>query len=358
MSRAAKPDGPGGDRGTATVLVTGAAGFIGSHFVRLLLAASPGARVIGYDALTYAGNLENLSDCRDNPRFRFVRGDICDAVLLTPIFSEGLDAVVNLAAESHVDRSIMEAKTFVSTNVVGVEVLLDLARHHGVGRFVQISTDEVYGSLGPGEKSTEDSVLSPTNPYSASKASADLLVQAYHKTFALPTVIARCSNNYGPYQFPEKLVALTVTNLLEDKQVPLYGDGRNRRDWIHVRDHCEAILAVLERGEPGMVYNVAGGCELQNVEMVRSVLRHLGRNESAIDYVKDRPAHDRRYAMDTTRITTRLGWKPRVEFAQVLAETIDWYVSHKPWWLRVKSGEYLSFYEKQYGRSGVTGPAP
>jgi dTDP-glucose 4,6-dehydratase len=339
----------------AGILVTGAAGFIGSNFTRLLLRARPEAHVLALDALTYAGNLDNLADCLDDARVRFVRGDICDAEALGPLFAEGLEAVVNFAAESHVDRSILGAQEFVRTNVVGVQVLLDLARTYAVRRFLQVSTDEVYGSLGPTGKFTELTPLSPNSPYSASKAAADLLVQAYHETFGLPTLITRCSNNYGPYQFPEKLIPLFVTNLLEGRKVPLYGDGLNVRDWIHVEDHCRAILTVLERGAVGRVYNIGGERELPNLTIAQLLLGHLGRDESSIEYVKDRPGHDRRYAMDITRIATELGWRPEVPFERGLAETIDWYVDHEAWWRRIKSGEYLTYYEKQYGAGGVVG---
>jgi dTDP-glucose 4,6-dehydratase len=341
----------------STVLVTGAAGFIGSNFVRLLLRERQEARIVALDALTYAGNLENLSDCTQNPRFRFVRGDICDADVAGPIFADGLDAVVNFAAESHVDRSIMGAKAFIRTNVVGVQVLLDQARQHGGVRFLQVSTDEVYGSLGPTGKFTEESPLAPSSPYSASKAAADLLVDACYRTFGLPTIITRCSNNYGPYQFPEKVIPLFVTNLLEDQKVPLYGDGLNVRDWIHVEDHCEAILLILEKAKPGSTFNIGGECELPNIEIAWCILRHLGHDESAIEYVKDRPGHDRRYAMDITRISGELGWKPRIDFEKGIVETIDWYVANRLWWQRIKTGEYLTHYERQYGRGGIVGAA-
>ncbi|MFQ5592252.1 MAG: dTDP-glucose 4,6-dehydratase [Phycisphaerae bacterium] len=337
------------------ILVTGAAGFIGSNFVRMLLSVRPDARVVALDALTYAGNLENLADCRSHPRFRFVRADICNADDMSPVFSDGLDAVVNFAAESHVDRSIIGAQEFARTNFGGVQVLLDLARHHQVKRFLQVSTDEVYGSLGPVGRFTERTPIAPNSPYSASKAAADLLVHAYHHTFGMPTLITRCSNNYGPYQFPEKLIPLFITNLLEGKKVPLYGDGLNVRDWIHVRDHCEAILLVLEQAEPGSVYNIGGDCELPNVEIARSLLRHLKHDESMINYVTDRPGHDRRYAMDISLISSQLGWRPRVQFDEGLTETIDWYVSHRQWWERIKTGEYLRYYEAQYGPGGIVG---
>ncbi len=337
------------------ILVTGAAGFIGSNFVRLLLRKRTETDVIALDALTYAGNLESLTDCVGNPKYRFVRADICDADAVAPIFGEGLDAVVNFAAESHVDRSIMGAQEFVRTNVVGVQILLDLAREHGVGRFLQVSTDEVYGSLGPTGTFSEQTPIAPNSPYSASKAAADLLVRAYHVTFGVPTLITRCSNNYGPYQFPEKLIPLFVTNLLMGRKVPLYGDGLNVRDWIHVEDHCEGILTVLEKAQPGAVYNLGGNKELRNIEIVRHILSHLGQDESMIEYVKDRPGHDRRYAMDITRIQADLGWAPRVPFEKGLAETIDWYVAHEEWREHIRSGEYLTYYERQYGTGGVVG---
>jgi dTDP-glucose 4,6-dehydratase len=337
------------------ILVTGAAGFIGSNFVHLLLRDRPDVDVVALDALTYAGDLENLADCLENKRFCFVKANICDAEALAPVFAKGLDAAVNFAAESHVDRSILGAQEFVRTNVVGVQVLLDLARQHALPRFLQISTDEVYGSLGPTGLFTEQTPIAPNSPYSASKAAADLLVQSYHHTFGLPVLITRCSNNYGPYQFPEKLIPLFVTNLLEGRKVPLYGDGLNVRDWIHVQDHCEAILTVLEKGAVGRVYNIGGECELPNIEIARRLLSHLGRDESFIEYVKDRPGHDRRYAMDIARISSDLGWRPRYDFATGLAETIEWYKANEPWWRRIKSGEYRNYYDKQYGPQSVVG---
>jgi dTDP-glucose 4,6-dehydratase len=338
-----------------TVLVTGAAGFIGSNFVRMLRRERPDLDVIALDALTYAGNLENLSDLEPGEHYRFVRADICDAVALKPIFSRGVDAVVNFAAESHVDRSILGAQEFIRTNVGGAQVLLDLARDGKVQRFLQVSTDEVYGSLGENGRFVETTPLSPSSPYSASKAAADLLTTAYYHTFGLPVLITRCSNNYGPYQFPEKLIPLFVTNLLCGEKVPLYGDGLNVRDWIHVLDHCAAILLVLERAQPGSVYNIGGDTELRNIDIAHQILNRLARDESAIQYVKDRPGHDRRYAMDAGLLRRDLGWQPRIPFDKGLAETIDWYRNNESWWRRVKNGEYRSYYERQYGRGGVVG---
>jgi len=337
------------------IIVTGAAGFIGSNFVRMLLERRPKLRVCGVDLLTYAGNLENLQDCIANPRYEFQRTDICDADALIESFREPCDAIVNFAAETHVDRSLLGARAFVRTNVVGVQTLLDLARTHKVKRFLQISTDEVYGSLGATGRFTETTPLAPRSPYSASKAGGDLLVQAAHETFGLPTLITRCSNNYGPYQFPEKLIPLFVTNLLEGKRVPLYGDGLNVRDWIHVLDHCQAILTVLERGEPGQVYNIGGECELPNVDIAHRILTALGRDESAIERVADRAGHDRRYAIDCSRMKAELGWTPTVQFEEGLTNTIQWYQDNKDWWRRVKNQEYRTYYAKQYGQRSLAG---
>ncbi len=339
----------------STVLVTGAAGFIGSTFVRLLVDQRPDVSVLAVDALTYAGNLANLSEFSTSDRFRFVRADIGDPDTMRPLFDGGIDMVVNFAAESHVDRSIHGAAAFVQTNVAGTQTLLDLARPHGVKRFLQVSTDEVYGSLGPEGAFSEVSPIAPSSPYSASKAAADFLVYAAHKTFGLDAVITRCSNNYGPYQFPEKLIPLFVTNLIAGEKVPLYGDGLNVRDWIHVQDHCEAILLILEKAAPGSIYNIGGDCEKTNLDIAGIILSHLGYDESMIRRVKDRPGHDRRYAMDFSRLTHDLGWRPRIEFARGMADTIDWYVDTPDWWKPIKTGEYLTYYDKQYGRGGVVG---
>ena len=335
-----------------TILVTGAAGFIGSNFVRLLMAENECPdRVIAYDALTYAGNLANLEDFQSDSRFSFVKGDICNTEQVNPVM-DGVECVVNFAAESHVDRSILSAGEFLRTNVTGVQVLADAAMKHHVKRFLQVSTDEVYGSLGKTGLFTEESPIQPNSPYSASKAAADLLLNAFHRTYGFGVVITRCSNNYGPYQFPEKLIPLFVTNLLEEKKVPVYGDGLQVRDWIHVDDHCRALLTVLNHGEDGQVYNIGGNKELYNIDITRAILKHLNKDESYIEHVKDRLGHDRRYAIDPTKIRTNLGWEPQVDFETGMAETIEWYINHQPWWSAIKSGQYMTYYEKQYG-SGV-----
>jgi dTDP-glucose 4,6-dehydratase len=332
------------------VLVTGGCGFIGSNLVRLLLAERPGWRVVNLDKLTYAGNAENLAGLQDHPRYRFVRGDICNGELLAELFrSERIDAVMHLAAESHVDRSILAPSVFIDTNVRGTQVLLEAARELGVKRFLHVSTDEVYGSLGPTGLFTEQTPIAPSSPYSASKASSDLLALAYAHTFQLPVVVTRCSNNYGPYQFPEKLIPLMIANALRDRPLPVYGDGMNVRDWIHVEDHCRGLLAALEQGKPGEVYNFGASSERHNIHIVKQVLRLLQKPESLIQYVKDRPGHDRRYAIDSSKAQRELGWAPRKMFEEALGETVGWYVANRPWWERVLSGEYLKYYEKQYG---------
>lgn len=331
-----------------TWFVTGAAGFIGSNFVRQVLEEDPGVRVIAFDRLTYAGNLENLEGYLDHERLRFVRGDICDAAAVDAELATGVDAVVHFAAESHVDRSILGCQEFIRTNVQGTQVLLDAARGRNVRCFLQVSTDEVYGSLGPEGRFTEQTPLHPNSPYSASKAAADLLASAYHHTYGVPVVITRASNNYGPYQFPEKLIPLFITNLLEGRKVPVYGDGMNVRDWVHVSDHCRAIRAALERGRPGEVYNIGAENERTNLEITRRILSLLGRGESMLEFVKDRPGHDRRYAIDASKARAELDWRPRVRFEQGLAETVEWYRRHEGWWRRVKVGEYMDYYRKQY----------
>ncbi|QNN24911.1 dTDP-glucose 4,6-dehydratase [Planctomycetales bacterium ZRK34] len=335
-----------------TLLVTGGAGFIGSNFIRLVIEQRDDWHVINLDALTYSGNLENLADIDLNSRYEFARGDINNSELLDTLMPR-CDAVVHFAAESHVDRSIMDSTPFVQTNVVGTQKLLDAARRNDVQRFVHVSTDEVYGELpldDPEAKFTEQTPIAPNSPYSASKAASDLLVRAYHETFGMDTLITRCSNNFGPYQFPEKVIPLFVSNLLEDKQVPLYGDGLNVRDWIHVVDHCEAVLTVLEKGSAGEVYNIGGNNERTNLELTHSILKIMGKDESMIKHVTDRLGHDRRYAIDATKMRQQLGWEPtRSAWPNALEQTVQWYVDHTEWWQRVKSGAYAEYYDKMYG---------
>lgn len=334
------------------LLITGGAGFIGSNFIRYMLKKYRGYEIINLDALTYAGNLENLADvigdADTKSRYSFVKGDITDSAAVESVLQQGIDGVVHFAAESHVDRSIDNATAFIQTNVTGTQVLLDAARRHEVGKFVHISTDEVYGSLGPEGLFTESTPLSPNSPYSASKASADLLVRASHETFGLPACITRCSNNYGPYQFPEKLIPLFITNALAHRSLPLYGDGLNVRDWIFVEDHCSAIDCVLHHGRPGQVYNIGGNCERTNRQITETILTHLSKPESLITYVTDRPGHDRRYAIDSTKIMTELGWRQQYDFDAGMQLTIDWYRTNTAWWERVKTGEYLEFYSRWY----------
>ena len=333
------------------MLVTGGCGFIGSNFIRLELESYPDLEVWNLDLLTYAGNPENLVDVAGNPRYRFVRGDVADRAAVDALLREGIDAIVHFAAESHVDRSIHDSGPFVRTNVLGTQVLLDAAKAAGVSRFVQISTDEVYGSLGPTGLFSESTPLAPNSPYSASKAAADMLVRSYVHTFGFPALITRCSNNYGPYQFPEKLIPLFISNVLDDKPVPVYGDGMQVRDWIHVLDHCRAVDRVLREGRVGEVYNIGGRCEKPNIEITRAILRLLGKPESLIRHVQDRPGHDRRYAIDCSKIARDLGWEPQVPFEDGLADTIQWYKKNATWVSRVRSGAYRQYYEKQYGAS-------
>ncbi|MFN3561049.1 MAG: dTDP-glucose 4,6-dehydratase [Chloroherpetonaceae bacterium] len=331
-----------------TILVTGGAGFIGSNFVRYML-HTHSYRIINLDKLTYAGNLENLADVESHPNYTFVKGDICDRLLIDKLFQdEHIDSVVNFAAESHVDRSILGARVFVETNVLGTQTLLDAAKTHGVEKFLQVSTDEVYGTLGETGYFTEETPLAPNSPYSASKAGADLLVRAYHETFKMPTLITRCSNNYGPYQFPEKLIPLMIANALNDKPLPVYGDGLNVRDWLYVEDHCRAIDTVLHKGKFGEVYNIGGHNEKRNIDIVKLILQKLGKPESLITFVKDRPGHDRRYAIDASKIERELGWRPQETFETGIEKTIQWYLEHRKWWERIISGEYQKYYELQY----------
>ena len=329
------------------LLVTGGAGFIGTNFIRHILQEHPDWETTNLDKLTYAGNLENLKDMQDRAGYHFVKGDIADRKLIDKLLGQGFEVIVNFAAESHVDRSILDASPFIETNVKGTQVLLEGAKKHGIQRFVQVSTDEVYGSIDSGHF-TEQSTLSPSSPYSASKAAADLLCLAYFKTHHLPVIITRCTNNLGPYQFPEKLIPLAITNMLENKPVPVYGDGLNVRDWIFVSDHCRALDVVIRKGKPGQIYNVGGGNEKTNLEIIRKLLELLNKPQSLIQFVTDRPAHDRRYALDCTRISTELGWKPAYSFEKALSVTVDWYLKNEPWWRSIKSGDYARYYEEMY----------
>ena len=332
------------------LLVTGGAGFVGSNFIRYAIQNHADWYVLNLDKLTYAGNLENLLDIESSPRYAFIKGDIADGRLVDNLLAGGIDAVVNFAAESHVDRSIMGASPFIWTNVTGTQVLLDGARQHEVKRFVQISTDEVYGSLGEKGRFNEGSSLSPNSPYAASKAAADLLCRAYHHTYGLPVIITRSSNNFGPYQFPEKLIPLVITNAIEDKPIPVYGDGLNVRDWLYVEDNCSAIALVLQNGKPGEIYNIGGGCEVSNIELVKTILSKLNKPLSLIEFVKDRPGHDRRYALDCSKLEKTLGWKPIDSFDTAIDRTIAWYMRSKDWWTRVKSRDYQNYYQQQYGK--------
>ncbi len=357
------------------LLVTGGAGFIGGNFVHYMRKTRPGLRIIVLDKLAYAGNLENLKGLKEGPGFSFVRGDICDFETLDNLFArEKIDTVVNFAAESHVDRSILGPRAFMETNVMGTFTLLEAARKHWAGgstvrpeeaRFLHVSTDEVYGSLGDTGCFTEDTPYSPNSPYSASKASSDHIVRAYHHTYSIRTVTTNCSNNYGPYQFPEKLIPLMIINALNGKALPVYGDGGNVRDWLYVEDHCRAIDAVLQKGRPGQTYNIGGGAERKNIEIVELICSIIdekaadpalqglypfnGPRKGLIRFVKDRPGHDRRYAIDSGKIRSELGWRPEVTFEDGMRKTVDWYLANRPWWERIISGEYMRYYEHQYG---------
>ncbi len=347
------------------VLVTGGAGFIGSNFIRYFLKRYDCEVLVNLDLLTYAGNLENLAGIQSDPRYRFVRGNICNRALVDKLFGEyQFDTVVNFAAESHVDRSIAEPEAFLTTNIIGTQTLLDAAKRawkvepdnkysreyiQGV-KYLQVSTDEVYGALGKTGLFTETTPLAPNSPYSASKASADMIVRAYHETFGLPVNITRCSNNYGPYQFPEKLIPLMINNCQHNKALPVYGDGMQIRDWLYVEDHCSAIAAVLEKGKLGEVYNIGGNNEKANIEIVKLLIKSLGKTEDLITYVQDRPGHDRRYAIDNSKITTELGWSPAYTFEQGITQTIEWYVQHASWMANITSWNYASYYGAMYGK--------
>ena len=350
------------------ILVTGGAGFIGSNFVHYLLENYDDIQIVNLDLLTYAGNLDNLADVAEDKRCFFVRGDIHDRKLVEELFDKwDFDTVVNFAAESHVDRSITDPDLFLTTNVLGTQTLLDVAKNHwkldpadrysrefreGV-KYLQVSTDEVYGALGPTGMFTETTPLAPNSPYSASKASADFVVRAYDKTYGMPVNITRCSNNYGPYQFPEKLIPLMINNCLAEKSLPVYGDGMQIRDWLYVEDHCAAIATVLEKGELGEVYNIGGNNERANIEIVKLILANTNKSEDLIVHVKDRPGHDRRYAIDNTKITTTLGWSPKYTFQTGMASTIEWYLQHRAWMDKIVSGEYLKYYEKMYANNRI-----
>ncbi len=334
------------------LLVTGGAGFIGSNFVKYVL-ANYDYNVINLDKLTYAGNLENLSDVEKNPRYKFVKADICDEKEVNEIIKKyEIDTIVNFAAESHVDRSILGSREFVVTNVLGTQVLLDAAKNLKLEKYLQVSTDEVYGSLPEDKKEikfTETTPIAPSSPYSASKASADMLCYSYYHTHKFPVLITRCSNNYGPYQFPEKLIPLMIAKALGGEKLPVYGDGKNIRDWLYVEDHCSGIMTVLEKGRYGEVYNIGGNNEWYNIDIVKLILKRLGKGEEYITFVKDRPGHDRRYAIDSGKIQRELGWKPAHVFEEGIEKTIKWYIENESWWKKVMSGEYLKYYEKNYG---------
>lgn len=336
------------------IAVTGGAGFIGSNFIFHMLKAHPEERVICLDKLTYAGNLSTLASVMDNPKFRFVKMDICDREAVYDLFEEEHpDMVVNFAAESHVDRSIENPEIFLQTNIIGTSVLMDACRKYGIQRYHQVSTDEVYGDLPlnrPDLFFTETTPIHTFSPYSSSKAGADLLVLAYHRTYGLPVTISRCSNNYGPYHFPEKLIPLMIINALYDKPLPVYGDGLNVRDWLYVEDHCRAIDLILQKGKVGEIYNVGGHNEMRNIDIVKLICKELGKPESLITHVSDRKGHDRRYAIDPTKIHNELGWLPETKFADGIKKTIKWYLENQPWWENIVNGEYQGYYERMYGR--------
>jgi dTDP-glucose 4,6-dehydratase len=335
-----------------SLLVTGGAGFIGSNFVHHILEKYSDVDVVVLDKLTYAGNLDNLRDVADDRRYSFVHGDICDMELVDSIVQEHkVEAIVNFAAETHVDRSILEAGSFIQTDVYGTHVLLEAVKKFGLQRMLHVSTDEVYGSVTEGSSVETDNLL-PNSPYSASKAGGDLLCRAYHVTYGVPVVITRGSNNFGPHQYPEKVIPLFVTNALDDQPLPLYGDGLNVRDWLYVLDHCEAIDLMLHEGQDGEVYNVGGDCELTNLELTEAILEKTGKPKSLIHFVEDRPGHDRRYSLDSSKIH-KLGWRPRHAFAEALEVTVRWYAENRPWWEKLKTAEYRSYYQKQYGTRQV-----
>ena len=335
------------------IIITGGAGFIGSHVVRLFVNKYPDYKIINLDKLTYAGNLANLDDIKDKPNYTFVKGDICDYELIQKLMKEHrVDGIIHLAAESHVDRSIEDPGVFLQTNIIGTATLMDACRKYGIERYHQVSTDEVYGDLPldrPDLFFTEETPIHTSSPYSSSKAGADLLVMAYHRTFGLPVTISRCSNNYGPYHFPEKLIPLMIANALADKPLPVYGTGENVRDWLYVEDHCKAIDLIIRKGRVGEVYNIGGHNEMRNIDIVKIICHELGKPESLITYVTDRKGHDLRYAIDPTKIHNELGWLPETKFADGIKKTIQWYLDNKEWWQEIISGEYQQYYEKMYG---------
>jgi len=333
------------------ILITGGAGFIGSNFINHVLDKRDDYNIINIDKLTYAGNLENLKTSESRKNYQFVKGDICNYELIDYVFQKfQIKFVINFAAESHVDRSILGSKVFYETNVIGTNVLLEVSRRHQIEKFLQVSTDEVYGSLGVEGLFTEETPLSPNSPYSSSKAAADMMVQAFHHTYGMPVVTTRCSNNYGPFQFPEKLIPLMIINSLNNKKLPVYGDGMNVRDWIYVIDHNKAIDLVFEKGKEGEVYNIGASNEMPNIQIIKLILQHLNKGEELIEFVKDRPGHDRRYAIDSSKIQDELGWKPQFSFEQAIEHTIDWYLENKQWWSRIISGDYLKYYDLQYNK--------
>ena len=333
------------------IIVTGGAGFIGSNFIKYML-NNYDYNIYNFDKLTYAGNLENLTDIEKNPNYKFVKGDICDrAVVEKTVKENNIDTIIHFAAESHVDRSILGSEEFIVTNVLGTQVLLDVAKDVGLEKYLQVSTDEVYGSLPEDKKEikfTEKTPITTNSPYSASKAAADLLCNAYYHTHKFPILITRCSNNYGPYQFPEKLIPLMIAKAKDGEKLPVYGDGKNVRDWLYVEDHCSAICEVLHKGKLGEVYNIGGNNEWYNIDIVKLILKKLDKSEDQISYVKDRPGHDRRYAIDSTKIQTELGWKPKHQFEDGIEKTIQWYIDNEDWWRKVMSGEYLKYYKQNY----------
>jgi dTDP-glucose 4,6-dehydratase len=336
------------------ILVTGGAGFIGSNFIRHVLTTRRNVRIVNFDKLTYAGNPESLSDVASDPRYDFIRGDISDSAAVSDVFNQEFDAVVNFAAETHVDRSIEDASPFLRTNIFGTQCLLEAARATKLPRFVHISTDEVYGSAPAYSSFTEKAILDPRSPYAASKASADHFVTAYANTYGVSSIILRCTNNYGPFQFPEKLIPLMIANAQENKPLPIYGDGMQERDWLFVEDYCRAIVLALEKGKTGEIYNVSAGTPQPNLKIVKTILKHLGKPETLMQYVKDRPGHDRRYALDSLKIRRELGWQPQVSFEDGIRRTIDWYCSSSSWLQNARSGEYRNYYDRHYTNRSET----